>query len=510
MKKSIIFSIIAASLLLVTSCSDYLDVTPSDKQTAGQLYASKSGFYAAANGVYDALASDQLYGKNMTWGAIEVMCQSYSVSNAANYYKYLQQCAYTQGEVAQTLSDIWGTAYSTILAANLLIDEVEKQGGSLTTNEAHMLKGEMLAIRAFLHLDMLRLFGPTPVYGLDQLSVPYNESTNVAALDLLSIEEVGQKIIRDLDEAETLLQNDPIIENGPMMSPAAGDESVQTRYRQYRFNYYAVIALKARAYMWLGDTKNAKTQALRLLNDSKVQQMFPAVDPNQLLANTSNPDRVFSSEVLMGVYDKDRNQVYTEYFSSVAPKTQRLQPHATYINGEYGLFGNIFMGTETSDYRYQTQWEAASGTGATGHCFIKYKEIDQPDPDDEDSEYYYAKMIPLLKMHEMFLIACECGDDATEKLDWLNKARMRRGLNDVFALGLDGYYTNYWDMGYGGIFVSNEYRREFWGEGQWFYFAKRVDVLGYGLGTGYYYDNGVEDYIAQYDIKPPLPTGEMK
>lgn len=498
------------ALCAFTACDDYLDVTPSDKQTAAQVFANKAGFYTVANGIYDGLASDDLYGKQMTWEAIDIVSQGYRTSNSLQYMKSLAASNYTDNYASPVLASIWTKAYELIMNANLLIDQIEKQKGMLTATEADILKGEMLAVRAFLHLDMLRLFGPTPVNGLDQLAIPYNESVDVFAHDLISIEEAGKKIIRDLDAAEQLLQQDPIIENGPMMSPPEGDESVQLRYRQYRMNYYTVIALKARAYLWVGDFAHAKEQALRLINDQKVQKMFPAVDPNKLLANTSNPDRVFSSEVLMGIYDKDRNQVFTDYFASSAARTQRLQPRADFITGTYGLFANLFIGVESNDYRYQTQWEAASGTGAEGHSFIKYKEIDQPDPDDEDSEYYYAKMIPLVKMQEMYLIACECSESVAEKVYWLNQARIRRGLYDIEMLGLMDYYLMYWDYGYGNVFVSNEYRREFWGEGQWFYFAKRVDIVGYGIGAGYYFDNGADMSVAQFDVKPPLPAGEMK
>ena len=509
-KATLSYLLLTPLLFTTVSCDDYLDVTPSDKQTAAQVFANKAGFYTVANGIYDGLASDALYGRQMTWEAVDVMSQGYSTSNSAQYLKSLAACSYTDNYASPVLASIWTKAYELIMNCNLLIDQIDHQQGMLTSAEASVLKGEMLAVRAFLHLDMLRLFGPSPAYGTDQLAIPYNESVDVFAHDLLSIKDAGEKIIRDLDQAEQLLQQDPIIENGPMMSPPEGIESVQQRYRQYRMNYYAVIALKARAYLWVGDLVNAKAQALRLINDSKVQQMFPAVDPNKLLANTSNPDRVFSSEVLMGIYDKDRNQVFTDFFASSAVKTQRLQPRADFITGEYGLFANLFLGVESNDYRYQAQWEAASGTGAQGHSFIKYKEIDQPDPDDEDSEYYYAKMIPLVKMQEMYLIACESSEDVTEKVYWLNQARIRRGLYDLEMVGMTDYYVMYWDYGYGNVFVSNEYRREFWGEGQWFYFAKRVDIVGYGFGAGYYFDNGADMVVAQFDIKPPLPAGEMK
>lgn len=54
-------------------------------------------------------------------------------------------------------------------------------------------------------------------------------------------------------------------------------------------NYYAVLALKARVYLYAGEQANALVAARKLLADSKVNEHFPAVDPNKLLANQSNP-----------------------------------------------------------------------------------------------------------------------------------------------------------------------------------------------------------------------------
>ncbi|MBQ4445269.1 MAG: RagB/SusD family nutrient uptake outer membrane protein [Prevotella sp.] len=491
-----------------TSCDDYLDVTPSDKQTAAQVFASKEGFYTAANGIYDALASDELYGKQMTWEAMDLMAPSYVTTYSMQYMKSLAANNYSDAYSAPILSSIWKKAYEVILNANLLIDQVDQQQGKLTTVEANCLKGEMLAVRAFLHLDMLRLFGPVPQLGLDKPAIPYNNSSDVFVHDLLTVKEAAEKIIEDLNAAEELLKNDPIIENGPMMSPAQGTESVQLRYRQYRMNYYAVIALKARAYNWVCDAGNAMAQAKRLIDDPKVQQMFPPVDPNKLLANSSNPDRVFSSEVFMGVYDKDRDQVYNLYFASTAPVSQRLQPLSTYVTGNLGLFNHILLGSETSDYRFQSQWEMASGLGATGYSFIKFKPIDRPDPLDENSEYYYAKMIPLITMQEMYYIMLESSSTDMEKYSWYNKARVRRGLPDLDAMGMGDTFAMYWGYGYGGYFYDQEVRRETWGLGQYFFYAKHNQFYGdYGSYTPMGSGSGNSNPIS---IQPPLPAEEMK
>ena len=490
------------------SCDDYLDVTPSDKQTAAQVFASKEGFYTAANGIYDALASDELYGKQMTWEAMDLMAPSYVTTYSLQYMKSLAANNYSDAYAAPILSSIWKKAYEVIMNANLLIDQIDQQQGKLTTNEANCLKGEMLAVRAFLHLDMLRLFGPVPQLGLDKPAIPYNNSSDVYVHDLLTVKEAAEKIIEDLNAAEELLKNDPIIENGPMMSPAQGTESVQMRYRQYRMNYYAVIALKARAYNWICDAENAMAQAKRLIDDPKVQQMFPPVDPNKLLANSSNPDRVFSSEVFMGVYDKDRDQVYSLYFASTAPASQRLQPLSTYVTGNLGLFSHLLLGSETSDYRFQSQWEMASGLGATGYSFIKFKPIDRPDPLDEDSEYYYAKMIPLITMQEMYYIMLESSSSDMDKFSWYNKARVRRGLPDLEAMGMGPTFAMYWGYGYGGYFYDQEVRRETWGLGQYFFYAKHNQFYGdYGSYTPMGSGSGKGNPI---NIQPSLPAEEMK
>ena len=180
-----------------------------------------------------------------------------------------------------------------------------------------------------------------------------------------------EKILRDWDEAEELLaDSDPVIENGPMAS-LEKDEEVYLRYRQLRMNYYAVLALKARVYLYAGEQANALAAARKLLADSKVNEHFPAVDPNKLLANQSNPDRVFSTEVLAGIYKKDRVDIYTNYFSAEQAGNNYLHPRKDFV-------GTSLFAGETQDYRFQTWWQVASGVGESGHSLIKYKGIDKP------------------------------------------------------------------------------------------------------------------------------------
>lgn len=495
------FNIISFGFIIffLAGCSKFLDVQPKDLQTSSQLYSTKSGFYMASNGVYNGLAANSMYGRTMTYEMMDIIGKRYIVLPANQYLRDLSQFAYTAPAVASTLSSVWQQSYSLILAGNIVIENIHAQKGVLTVAEANILEGEMLAVRAFLHLDMLRLFGPRWNNNPGELSIPYNEETQAKVLPLLPFEEIINKIINDLDKAEQLLAEDPVIVNGPMASEAA-NESIQLRYRQFRFNYYAVKALKARAYLYGGKKIEALATSKQLLSDAKLNQHFPAVDPNKLLANFTNPDRVFSSEVLTGTYVRTRDEAFTRYFSSETAGSSFLQPHDRFIGFLFSLGFGTAGGSETQDYRFQSQWETAVGVGLKGHVFTKYKAIARPDQFDESSEYFYSRMIPLLRLSEVYYIAAECEPLRADGFEWLNRMRTRRGLVPIASTryaALSGSFN---------LLLSNEYLREFYGEGQAFYFFKR---LAYGLS----YENG--EALALYNYtsttnRPPLPAGEMK
>ncbi|MFR7807946.1 MAG: hypothetical protein ACLU4N_00845 [Butyricimonas faecihominis] len=110
-------------------------------------------------------------------------------------------------------------------------------------------------MRAMLHFDMLRLFGPVYMNNPENECIPYylHQSPNVN--DLLPANKIMEYVIHDLQEAEKALANDPIITKGTLME-SAGNESNFLRYRALRMNYYAVQGLMARVYLYAGDKTN--------------------------------------------------------------------------------------------------------------------------------------------------------------------------------------------------------------------------------------------------------------
>lgn len=452
-------TLILLSLILLggicTGCDRFLDVQPKDQYTEKQLLATRGGYYTAMNGLYNNLTSNSLYSKNLSYELIDVISKRYAPLAKSTYLTSLNSWGYAEENVSKALESTWATAYTTILNCNVILENLATQQGILSPAETNLMKGELLALRAFLHFDMLRLFGPIYKEDPSAPSIPYNESVKIMNLPLLSADSiVHNKIMRDLDEAEKLLAKDPVIPEGPMASALEDENEVYLRYRQLRMNYYAVLALKARVYLYAGEKDKALQAAYKLLKDKTVSEWFPPVDPNKLLANNVDPDRVFSTEVLMGIYMKKRGDIYTYSFDAENAGNNFLQPRNSFVDG------NLFAG-ETQDYRYQSQWAQATSIGVTGHIFTKYKAIQ-----DGDAKLFYSSFMPLIRLSEMYYIAAECEPKVSDGNSWLNQIRTLRGLPEITITDENELMSK----------LRIEYLREFWGEGQIFFMYKRLFV----------------------------------
>ena len=80
---------LALLLLSFYSCESWLNVTPSDRLSEEMLFNDREGFVKALNGVYIELNTNELYGRNLTAGALDVMGQYYSVASSSHaFYNY--------------------------------------------------------------------------------------------------------------------------------------------------------------------------------------------------------------------------------------------------------------------------------------------------------------------------------------------------------------------------------------------------------------------------------------
>ena len=76
------------SLSMLSACSDWLDIQPQDTTEDDQLFETGEGFRNALNGVYRQMAGSSMYGKELTWGALDAMANYYTPSTGTNEYYF--------------------------------------------------------------------------------------------------------------------------------------------------------------------------------------------------------------------------------------------------------------------------------------------------------------------------------------------------------------------------------------------------------------------------------------
>lgn len=486
--KNIISAIsVTVALAMTMSCSDWLDYTPNDKTSADQQFSSRDGFYSAVNGVYNNLLQTSLYGQNLTYGAIDLMAKRYDAGNNTSLLKTMwSNHLYTNTEVQNELNKIWQAAYQNILNINVILKYADENSDVLSQQDRNLIKGDLTALRAYLHFDMLRMFGT--VYSKDSTTacLPYNDKAEAMSHELLSAGDIIYKhIIPDLNAAgEWLKESDPVTTTGANATNNENGDNYRN-YRQLRINYYALTLLKARVYQWTGDIDMALAEARKITDDANVKSFFPFVNSDKLLGNTVNPDRVFSTEVLFGFYYSDRNNVYINNFDGTnLSATSLLRPRLEYIEQ---LFSN------QADFRLQSQWSR----NGSYYDFVKYKKISYT----EDDIPFYALLMPLMRISEAYYIAAEClvnKGDKTGAIGYLNTMLEARGITALPQASTDTEIVNELNM---------EYMREFWGEGQIFYMFKRKYLNMTALYNAHN-TSAAAASIARYVL--PLPTSEQE
>lgn len=448
--------IVALACFFLASCSDWLDYTPKDKQTYEQQFGTKAGFHNAVTGVYNKLSSTSLYGYNLSYGALDIMGQLYVVPNSNSSRMELRKATWTGEYASSVFSSIWSSAYSTVLNANLILSAAEEAKGTvLSEDEYKLIKGEMLAVRAFIHFDLLRLFGPYYAQNPEALSIPYNDGVEAVTRDRMPANKlVTDKLLPDLNGAETLLAEvDPVIEYG-VLNTDGGDEGNWERYRQLRMNYYAVTLLKARLYLWIGDYANALSEAKKITDSEKVKEFFPNVNPNRLLANSTNPDRGFSTECLFGFYENAMSDIYLDSFSGSLDPAVALQPRTGYMD---------VLFSSASDYRRQSQWTGSISSSGGDVDFVKYKSFTA----NKNNPEFWATFYGLMRKTEANYIAAECllnQNDLAGACAYLNQVLQARGVEALPETSSAATILKQ---------IKLEYLREFRGEGQIYYMFKR-------------------------------------
>lgn len=449
-----IYKLLMALPLLVglNSCSGWLDLEPKDTTTETDLFQTGDGYRIALNGIYEQMAETSLYGKELSWGFLDVIAQtyrSYLLSNIETY-RYAVKYQYTNDNVKLLIESIWSKAYNNIANCNNIIQRIESESAGKFAEgeiEQKLIEGEALALRAYLHLDMLRLFAPSMLKDDGRQYIPYVDTYPCTFQPYSSNKEVLEKAIKDLKKAKTLVEPFEMADTKWLITKNriegdANPADLFFAYRGYRMNYYAICALLARVYNYAGMHKEAFDEASIVIEAKGDGGKFFSMST--------------ASDVVNGNIKLYHNIIF-------CLSNQNLWTiYEPYYNSDKGLVLAEWEVTDIFDTANDTRAQLVKSVNSK---LYSIKNV----ATQEKMAAYVKDIIPMIRLGEMYYIRAEYyknqNDDKNEEHAKSELDKLRSAYNCP-PNKLIGEFNDE---------LIDEAHREYLGEGQLFYYYKKLN-----------------------------------
>jgi hypothetical protein len=507
--KSFKFIIIFSAVVLVTatSCKKWLDVQPKTKIKSDVLLQTEQGYKDALIGAYTMMTPENLYGRELSFGFFDALAKMYEPTSTQ--YADLGNAGYNAGIYAQTnikprIDQFWGGLYNITANVNNILDNIDQNKTVFTGDNYSIIKGEALALRAFLHFELFKMYALNDSLSLTQPAIPYVKTLSTQVTKASTGNQVLSYVITDLTNAAALLQVDPIVKGQKK------NADVFLNNRNLRLNYYAVRGLMARVYMWQKDYTNALAAAKEVMGVG--DQIFPWINPaNLTTTDNRQKDYTFSTEHLFALNVFNLQAIANNYFISAASNNQLVKK------------GHTTSGTSTT-YYYEGLYENTNTNTIGSTDYRLFVVADQNIvPADMYSNYYvskkyyqpagynpdFAARIPMIRRSEMNYIAAEAllmsGGDLPTAVGYLNEVRQHRGITTNLVSNLSASSIR--------LELNKEYWKEFQCEGQFWFYAKRNRTVPVTFPTSAT-SAGVWAYYSSYGVAAtwvlPKPDNEIE
>ncbi len=444
-------------LFSLASCNSWLDVKPYGEVEQDKMFEDEQGFLQTLSGSYLLLTNSAAYGQELTIGFPEEIVHYWQ--KRSEFYEF----DYTNAEVVSRLDATWLQMYKAIANINLLLQNLEGRNPD-DFDYYNLIKGEALGLRAYLHLDLLNLYGPVlKDGGMDKEAIPYHEEFSNQTVKLMTATEVMDRIQRDLDSAYFLLADDPIKIYGrdeykdlesyeEVTAPEV--KGLAFSYRGCRMNYYAVCATLARFYIQKEDYEKALKYANEVIVDGA--DIFSLVQRKDM--SGSSKDVMFERELVWSLYDSETQEHLVSVIKGSDYSLDGDNKDYIYTDGRsYG---------SNEDYRYNYWFEHYKGTPAYWYCCKYNRTYSTTDQADQTP---WRTIVPMIRLSELYYIAAEANleTNPAESYRLLNVVRKSRNISNL-PTNLETNVGELRDQ------ILYEYQKDFWGEGRLFYLYKRL------------------------------------
>lgn len=432
MKKLFIASCISISIV-VSSCSNFLDVTPTNMGDSNTSIQTAADAKVIMNGLMSKMANVDYYGRNFPLYA-DAKGGDFTIASQGRGYDYLY--VFNHSASSNPYSSIWIQGFHTLVQINNLLTNIERMVAAGSTEDFASYKGQALTARALINFDLVRLYGKP--YTMEKSSLGIPNVTKVLEYNAqekrVSVDENYKQILLDLKDSESLLS--------------------KAKANGY-FNYFANRALQARVYMYMNDYDNALKAAQEII-DSKVYTLYSNADWVKSWTSMFGTESILE----LGIYPNEADAGT----SSLGAMFRRKEHGSKAILGNF-IAADPFLSklkTDDTDVRWGVMAYDEVGTTHLGALY-KYSGSTNLAGDKNSPANSTAVNIKVIRLSEIYLIAAECAllkssPDKSLAATYLNAIRQRSPKLDAASSS-----TITLDM------IADERSKELLGEGHRFF-----------------------------------------
>ncbi len=442
--KKIIFGLIAALTITVTSCSDFLERSPQDALSPATFWQTESDAYLALVGTYNGL--NNIY-HNGHWTGYNCVMMDALSDNLFDYFSWEGYSVMTTGNITPTNNGVAGSWYqfSDIRACNEYL-EMESNVNWATSGLEEQYKAEVRTIRALLYLYRSNWYGDFPLV-----------TKTLDLTEAYAQPRTPRAEVQSFIESELKASIDAL--------PARSSVS------QGRICKEFAQGLLMRYYLWNSDYANAKTYAEAIVNQGNLSladdfhAMFEVgnqydketIFDFSFISNTArdlygNPfvangalggwssivptvDLMDEFECIDGKTIKESELYNAEYpFLNRDPRLRVTmvypgQVYTGYSDSQKGCYNSLpeqIDGNNNADY-----WNNAGNASKSGLQLGKYFLASNVTSDGLSHMTVHFKV---MRYAEVLLTLAECNielGDLAEGVKYLNMVRARAGMPDV-------------------------------------------------------------------------------
>ncbi|MEO7175054.1 MAG: RagB/SusD family nutrient uptake outer membrane protein [Saprospiraceae bacterium] len=267
-------STLAATLLIISGCSDFLDKAPLGKITSDNAFQTEEDAVLATNAIYNVLRNWEVHVFSYV-GCTDIISDDSdkgSTPTDANFLDEIDNFQFAAGNVAPFT--LWQGYYKAIFRANIAIEKIPEIEMNAELKER--LLAEAKFFRGYFYFNLVRWFGELTIITKQLASSEFKQVKRPVA-------DVYAQIIQDLTEAAAVLPS-----------------SYSTNLDKGRVTSGTAHGMLARVYMTMGDWTKCEAQALEVINSGKYS-LYPKYDQIFLLQGELSSESVF--EVVAGAFD---------------------------------------------------------------------------------------------------------------------------------------------------------------------------------------------------------------